>query len=136
MADAGISQADVYDEEFFNNLQLSKTLIQRIRRKRDKEICKKWIQKLCNLKSDDVVVKKNRNAFFKYMLNMLHKQAEKDESSPQFDSGDKKQDDTLLFTSKWSRDNRTYIACKPLPGQGAMVYMAVSSDPSLGWDHP
>nr|CAH7756913.1 unnamed protein product [Callosobruchus chinensis] len=136
MADAGISQADVYDEEFFNNLQLSKTLVRRMRRKKDKQICKKWIQKLCNLKSDDVVVKKNRNAFFKYMLNMLHKQAEKDESSPQFDNGDKKQDDTLLFTSKWSRDNRTYIACKPLPGQGAMVYMAVSSDPSLGWDHP
>ncbi|VEN44050.1 unnamed protein product [Callosobruchus maculatus] len=94
MADAGISQADIYDEEFFNNLQLSKTLIQRIRRKKDKEICKKWIHKLCNLKSDDVVVKKNRNAFFKYMLNMLNKQAEKDESSPQFDNG------VCILTSK------------------------------------
>lgn len=37
--------------------------------------------------------------------------------------------------SKWSGDNRTYIAAKPLPGQGALIYMAVSSDPSLGWDH-
>lgn len=37
---------------------------------------------------------------------------------------------------KWSNDKKTYIAAKPLPGLGTLVYMAVSKDPSLGWDHP
>lgn len=129
------SQIDVYDEEFFNNLQLARTLIVKIHSRKDRDICKKWIGKLCSLKSDDVVVKKNRNGFFKYMLQMLHKAAQKEESSPHYDSEDKKQDDDLHFMSKWSADNRTYIAVKPLPGRGALIYMAVSSDPSLGWDH-
>lgn len=40
------------------------------------------------------------------------------------------------FMSRWSKDKRTYIAAKPIPGKGALVYMAVSKDPSLGWDHP
>lgn len=39
----------------------------------DREILTKWIQKLLALKSYDIVVKKNRNHFFKYMLTVLHK---------------------------------------------------------------
>ncbi|KAJ8968024.1 hypothetical protein NQ314_002515, partial [Rhamnusium bicolor] len=105
----------------------------------DKDICKKWIGKLLTLKSDDPVVKKNRNSFFKYMLQILLKGVQQD-SGVQFDSGGaqkkRKTDDDLEFMSKWSGDNRTYIAAKPLPGQGTLIYMAVSSDPSLGWDHP
>ncbi|KAJ8946853.1 hypothetical protein NQ318_006763 [Aromia moschata] len=107
---------------------------------KDREICKKWIGKLLNLKSDDPVVKKNRNSFFKYMLQILLKGAQHDSQTPQYDSGDQKKkkvdDEEVTFMSKWSVDNRTYIAAKPLPGQGALIYMAVSSDPSLGWDHP
>ncbi|KAG5894124.1 hypothetical protein JTB14_004062 [Gonioctena quinquepunctata] len=133
--DPNNAQADIYDEEFFNNLQLAKTLISQIRSKRDRDICKKWIQKLCDLRSDDAVVKKNRNSFFKYMLQILHKGAKKDAQDPQYDSAGVRKDHTQ-FMSKWSADNRTYIAAKPLPGQGALIYMAVSSDPSLGWDHP
>ncbi|XP_023015634.1 uncharacterized protein [Leptinotarsa decemlineata] len=132
----GNTQADIYDEEFFNNLQIAKTLISQIRRRKDKEICKKWIQKLCNLRSEDAVVKKNRNSFFKYMLLILHKGAKQEEKTPQFDNIKEQKEDHLHFMSKWSGDNRTYIAAKPLPGQGALIYMAVSSDPSLGWDHP
>ncbi|CAH1116057.1 unnamed protein product [Phaedon cochleariae] len=128
------TKADIYDEEFFNNLQMAKTLISQIRSRRDKEICKKWIQKLCGLKSDDAVVKKNRNSFFKYMLQIVNKAAQKDSLSPQYDKKGN-EDDELHFMSKWSADNRTYIAVKPLPGQGALVYMAVSSDPKLGWNH-
>lgn len=36
--------------------------------------------------------------------------------------------------SRWSADGRTYVAAKPLPGRGTLVYLAVSSDPSLGWE--
>lgn len=38
--------------------------------------------------------------------------------------------------SRWSRDKRTYIAAKPLPGRGVLVYMAVAKDLSLGWELP
>lgn len=38
--------------------------------------------------------------------------------------------------SRWSPDKRTYVAVRPLPGKGALVYMAVSRDPSLGWEYP
>lgn len=33
----------------------------------------KWITKLCQLKSADPTVKKNRNQFFRYMLTVIHK---------------------------------------------------------------
>lgn len=135
--DPSQNQADIYDEEFFNNLQLSRTLVSKIRNKKDKDIVKKWISKLCSLKSDDAVVKKNRNAFFKYMLQILHKAALRDSRTPQIDSEDSKHHaDEDEYMSKWSVDKRTYIAAKPLPGRGTLIYMAVSSDPSLGWEHP
>ncbi|XP_023312034.1 uncharacterized protein LOC111692327 [Anoplophora glabripennis] len=158
--DGSKPQIDVYDEEFYNNLQLAKKMVTEIRNRRDKDICKKWIGKLLSLKSDDPIVKKNRNSFFKYMLQMLDKAAKEASTTPQYDdrvcinktstkmlqvclinfshtpSGKKKLSaEETEFMSKWSGDNRTYIAAKPLPGQGALIYMAVSSDPSLGWDH-
>lgn len=101
----------------------------------------------------DPVVKKNRNAFFKYLLQILRK-AVKDsaykmglENVVEFSVKNKftKCKHTLQanqqvtddhYMCKWSKDKRTYIATKPLPGQGALVYMAVARDPSLGWDHP
>lgn len=39
----------------------------------DREICKKWISRLCNLESFDPIVKKNRNFFFRYMLNVVRR---------------------------------------------------------------
>lgn len=37
--------------------------------------------------------------------------------------------------SKWSKNHRTYVAVKPLPGRGALIYMAVSKRPGLeNWD--
>ncbi|KAK3908242.1 Centrosomal protein of 112 kDa [Frankliniella fusca] len=39
------------------------------------------------------------------------------------------------YFAHWSNDQRTYIAAKALPGKGALIYMAVSHDPSLGWSN-
>lgn len=39
----------------------------------DKQICRKWIGKLVEINTLDPVVKKNRNGFFKYMLQILRK---------------------------------------------------------------
>lgn len=135
--DPSQNQGDIYDEEFVNNLQLARTLVSKVRNRKDKEIVRKWITKLCSLKSEDAVVKKNRNAFFKYMLLILHKAALKDSQTPQIDTDiPKRTGDDDKFMSKWSIDKRTYIAAKPLPGKGTLIYMAVSADPSLGWEHP
>ncbi|KAJ8915980.1 hypothetical protein NQ315_016657 [Exocentrus adspersus] len=71
------------------------------------------------------------------MLQMLDKAAKEASATPQYDgktSGKSTTPEDREYMSKWSGDNRTYIAAKPLPGQGALIYMAVSSDPSLGWD--
>lgn len=40
------------------------------------------------------------------------------------------------FLCRWSGDRKTYVATKPIPGKGALVYMAVSKEPKLGWDNP
>lgn len=40
------------------------------------------------------------------------------------------------FMSRWSHDRRTYVAAKPLPGKGALIYMAVAKDLTLGWEQP
>ncbi|XP_026286927.1 uncharacterized protein LOC113212446 [Frankliniella occidentalis] len=39
------------------------------------------------------------------------------------------------YFAHWSHDQKTYIAAKALPGKGALIYMAVSKDPSLGWSN-
>ena len=39
------------------------------------------------------------------------------------------------YFAHWTDDQKTYIAAKALPGKGALVYMAVSTDPSLGWSN-
>ncbi|KAF5280253.1 hypothetical protein FQA39_LY18076 [Lamprigera yunnana] len=135
---------DVYDEEFHKHLQLAKGLIAKVVRKKDREICIKWIQKLLKLKSYDPVVKKNRNHFFKYMLTVLHRGLKEalpaHHGYPQYDSkcqvGSQNWTETQGFMSRWSADKKTYVAAKPLPGKGALVYMAVAKDTSLGWEIP
>ncbi|XP_030758613.1 uncharacterized protein LOC115884250 [Sitophilus oryzae] len=126
---------DIYDEEFYTNLNIAKVLIDQLGRPSDKQICRKWIGKLVEINTLDPVVKKNRNGFFKYMLQILRK-AVKDSAYTINIDGDLQEKNDDHYMCKWSKDKRTYIATKPIPGQGALVYMAVAKDPSLGWDHP
>ena len=37
-------------------------------------------------------------------------------------------------TSHWSKDNRSYVSAKMIPGRGALLYMAVSSSAQPEWD--
>ncbi|GJQ73312.1 hypothetical protein Trydic_g13683 [Trypoxylus dichotomus] len=131
---------DIYDEEFNRYLKLSKTLISQLKRQSDRRICTKWITKLCQLESNDPVVKKNRNDFFKYMLVILHRSLDerpRDYGFPQYDTRNKLNESMggKSFMSRWSPDKRTYVAVKPIPQGGALVYMAVAKDPSLGWEY-
>ena len=59
------------DNEFNNYLKIAKGLMGNLKDP-EKRICGKWILKLVNIKSDDIIVKKNRNAFFKYLLHVLN----------------------------------------------------------------
>ncbi|KAB0793615.1 hypothetical protein PPYR_13235 [Photinus pyralis] len=136
---------DIYDEEFTRLTMLAKQMISKIERKKDREILSKWIRKLIGLKSYDPVVKKNRNHFFKYMLTVLHKGLKVDPVAhygyPQYDERYQQVDGQNWsqeqgFMKRWSNDKKTYVAAKPLPGKGALVYMAVAKDPTLGWEIP
>lgn len=53
-----------------------------------------------------------------------------------FQAGEKPKLGEKGFMSRWSSDRRTYVAAKPIPGRGALVYMAVAKDLSLGWEQP
>ncbi|EFA08967.1 hypothetical protein TcasGA2_TC006674 [Tribolium castaneum] len=126
---------DVYDEEFATNMEIAKNLVGMVQSPKDKEICKKWILKLRQLKATDTTVKKNRNSFFKYFLQVLHKAVQGEDylgPSPLDTKADESRGRD--FMCRWSSDKRTYVAAKPLPGEGTLVYMAVSKDPSLGWE--
>lgn len=128
----------------------------------DREICTKWISRLCALETPNPTVKRNRNSFFKYLLTIINQgieqQPEPHKGYPQYDDKVKNLEKTtylkknlkILFKfrpgdptyggkgymSKWSNDRRTYVAAKPLPGRGALVYMAVAKDLSYGWENP
>ncbi|XP_019881462.1 uncharacterized protein LOC109609263 [Aethina tumida] len=131
---------DIYDEEFFTNLKLAKNMIQDMTNDIDKGICRKWMARLCSMKSSDPVVKKNRNEFFQYLLQMMKLYAEREKVNvPKGEETEAAVKDKCScrkdYMAKWSPDRRTYIAMKPLPGKGALIYMAVTKDPSLGWEH-
>ncbi|XP_066248830.1 uncharacterized protein [Euwallacea similis] len=123
---------DVYDEEFYSNLKIARALLNQIGTREDRTICKKWIGKLVRMKADNPIVKKNRNAFFQYMLSVMEK-AVKESAYKMEESGLANEDH---YMRKWSPDKRTYMAAKPLPGVGTLVYLAVAREPNLGWDHP
>ncbi|PSN57175.1 hypothetical protein C0J52_01488 [Blattella germanica] len=120
--------ADMYDEEFKRYMRLSKKLLGKLKDRKDVMIGKRWIQKLTSLKSDDLMVKKNRNFFFKYLLQVMH------DGVLEGPFQELPFDDNLHTVDE--QDGRTYVAAKPIPGCGALIYMAVSKDSSQGWDMP
>ncbi|KAJ9580204.1 hypothetical protein L9F63_004147 [Diploptera punctata] len=151
--------ADMYDEEFHRYLSLAKKLVSKLKDRNDMVICKRWIAKLSSLQSDDLMVKKNRNYFFKYMLHVMHDGvlegpfqelptddklhgAQEQEKMQCLCGGiqpgieDECAQEIPNYLMHWSQDGCTYIAAKPLPNCGALIYMAVAKDPTLGWDMP
>ncbi|XP_045476079.1 uncharacterized protein LOC123681821 [Harmonia axyridis] len=137
-------QTDIYDEEFHNNLKLAKALMSKIPTEAEKNICRKWIMKLMQLKSKEPAVKRNRNHFFRYLLSVMNKgtwgltHTAEHHGFPQFDAkfADQTETGANQFLCRWSGDRKTYVATKPIPGKGALVYMAVAKEPKLGWDNP
>ncbi|XP_063226325.1 uncharacterized protein LOC134533059 [Bacillus rossius redtenbacheri] len=127
----------MYDEEFQQNLKLAKNLLDKIKSYEDKVISARWISKLCNLKSNDILVKKYRNAFFRYMLRVIQEEARHvDECAEESTDSESQEDLHYKATCHWSPDKRSYTAMKPLGHHGALIYIATAKDLALGWDVP
>ncbi|XP_073997962.1 uncharacterized protein isoform X2 [Rhodnius prolixus] len=123
-----------------------------------------WMRRLVNLQTNDVGIKKGRNHFLKKLLEVMkrsvmlrflehpkskqlsfkEKQKIKEEitkmdetfKTPLLDELLLEGKESSTYTSMWSNDRRTYVAAKPIPGRGALIYMAVAEKPELGWTIP
>ncbi|KAG8224845.1 hypothetical protein J437_LFUL005448 [Ladona fulva] len=130
---------DSYDIEFNQCLSRAEEIITKMEDKENQKICAKWIERLLKLQSNDLEVKRNRNEFFKFLIQTLEEGTSGETFLPTADFGtlplqDKDEDPIIL--SHWSDDRRTYTSIKTLPNSGAIIYMAVSSDPEAGWEIP
>ncbi|XP_015521152.1 uncharacterized protein [Neodiprion pinetum] len=153
----------MYDEQFNKKMEIAKFLLKNLGNKKEIQLATKWLIRVSNIKSADLEVKKNRNAFLSYVVKVLRDGVLRGclESEPDLlcdpdnslafldypdeftgKSAEEILKDTvnqpmIQFHSKWSEDHRTYVAVKPIPGRGALVYMAVSKKPGMqNWDLP
>ncbi|XP_048510262.1 uncharacterized protein LOC105687623 [Athalia rosae] len=164
----------MYDEQFNRKMKIAKFLLKNLANKKEIQLATKWLIRVSNIKSPDLEVKKNRNAFLSYVVKVLrdgvlrgclesepdllcdpdNSLAFLDYPTPNTLNFSLRQDEftgksaeeifkdtvnqpTIQFHSKWSEDHRTYVAVKPIPGRGALVYMAVSKKPGMqNWDLP
>ncbi|XP_066601344.1 uncharacterized protein [Prorops nasuta] len=68
---------------------------------------------------------------------ILRKHSKNEESDEEENEKENDKKSKCKFHSRWSSDYRTYIAVKPIPGRGTILYMAVSKLPGLqNWDLP
>lgn len=128
------------DHEFQRQLHMAKILMSTIRNVEDRAIVARYIKKSVALNENDMYVKKNRNEFFRFFLQMLHTasqtqpkvipQPEKSPDESSINQNDQRKEKNVKM---WSKDRRTYTAARVIPGFGVLIYMAVTSDPELGW---
>lgn len=119
---------ELYESDFKKDFEKAVMYISEIGDKTQKRTAIRWMNKILSLKSEDPQVKKNRNCFLKYYLTLLKNTSEA--------VSEQSREKPLDIMSQWSLDKKTYVAIKPLPNEGALIYMAVSDDPSTGWDFP
>lgn len=67
---------EILDEEFLRYLDITRLLMKQLKRTHDREICSKYVRRCCAMNGPSLSVKKCRNEFFKYFLQMLNTAAE------------------------------------------------------------
>ncbi|XP_035730863.1 uncharacterized protein LOC118445453 [Vespa mandarinia] len=162
MEDKSLRDASImYDKQFIENMKIAKYFLKQLRDKEEIQLATKWLIRVNNIKSSSLQVKRDRNAFLCYLLKVLReailKHRREYESNTIFNSENTldlyhfsnqnskvsvkglsqnaPQTSNIPYHSKWSKNHRTYVAVKPLPGRGALIYMAVSKRPGLeNWD--
>ncbi|XP_014293643.1 uncharacterized protein [Halyomorpha halys] len=145
------------DQEFRDQVKVAQRIIDRLPSINDKMKALFWVRKSIMIKASLAVIKKNRNDFFSFFLNVLRdalfeaalrncrgiylsqKARIKLKEEIRFLGTPCEQTyvlDQILqkrgpsYMARWSKDHRTYVAMQPVIGSGALVYMAVSND---GW---
>ncbi|KAF6206056.1 hypothetical protein GE061_017281 [Apolygus lucorum] len=133
---------------------------------RDQKVARKWINKLSSYESKSIDVARSRNDLMRSLVGVLRsellfrvlstkkvkakiKGADLKELKREIATfGEPGHTSRILknvyepdraqtsFMSIWSPDKRTYLAAKPIAGEGALIYMAVTPHPELGWDLP
>ncbi|XP_015111238.1 uncharacterized protein LOC107037282 [Diachasma alloeum] len=153
----------IFDEEFNKKMRIANFFVKNLEDQKDTERAKYWLRRLGNIKSSNLEVKKSRNVFLTYFirvlrdgvlpgcadgrsdtvcdpddsLKFLHNPDYLSEASEETADEEPPPRKVIQFQSKWSKDHRTYVAVKPIPGRGALVFMAVSKRPGLdNWDLP
>ncbi|XP_063995619.1 uncharacterized protein LOC135172975 [Diachasmimorpha longicaudata] len=153
----------IFDEEFNKKMRIANFLVKNLEDQKDTERAKYWLMRLGTIKSSNLEVKKNRNIFLNYFikvlgdgvlpgcadgrsdtvcdpedsLKFLHDPDYLSDTSGETADEEPSPKKVIKFQSKWSKDHRTYVAVKPIPGRGALVFMAVSKRPGLdNWDLP
>ncbi|KAF7397646.1 hypothetical protein HZH68_008868 [Vespula germanica] len=162
MEDKSLRDASImYDKQFNENMKIAKYFLKQLHDKQEVQLATKWLSRVNDIKSSSLEVKRDRNAFLCYLLKVLREAILKHrcehKSSTILNSEntlnlcyianqDSKlsmkglstcapQTSNIPYHSKWSKNHRTYVAVKPLPGRGALIYMAVSKRPGLeNWD--
>ncbi|KAI4502022.1 hypothetical protein M0802_002704 [Mischocyttarus mexicanus] len=161
MEDKSLRDASIiYDKQFNENMKLAKYFLKQLRDKQEIQLATKWLIRVNDIKSSSLEVKRDRNAFLCYFLKILRETILKNhwecESNRMFNSENTLglfhsnqnskvsmnglsqndiQSSNMKYHSKWSQNYRTYVAVKPLPEKGALIYMAVSKKPGLeNWD--
>ncbi|KAK2574952.1 hypothetical protein KPH14_008715 [Odynerus spinipes] len=151
----------MYDEQFNENMKIAKHLLKHLHDKQEIKLATKWLVRVNDIKSPSLEVKRSRNAFLYYLLKVLKETVLKHrveyKSSTPYNSDNTlglcnssnaplkipakglsqstAQGSNINYYSKWSKNHRTYVAVRPLPEQGALIYMAVSIRPGLeNWD--
>lgn len=106
-----------------------------------------YILKIYKIAENDLLVYRGaigliwrRPFFVHFFLSMLQDEisrfGEPNLKTPLMDSVYETEKQLTTFMSVWSADKKTYIAAKPIGGEGALIYIAVTAHPEIGWDFP
>ena len=127
-----INDSNILDDEFKRYLDVAKGLMRKMRLAEDKRVSAKYIRECMKMTTHNATIKANRNKFFQYLLKAMNRAVEDEKIFINFN--DQLLDNSNQEMKQWSADRKSYVAAKVIPGFGALIYMASTDQPDLGWD--
>ena len=127
-----INDSNVLDDEFKRYLDVAKGLMRKMRLAEDKRVSAKYIRECIKMSTHNATIKANRNKFFQYLLKAMNRAVEDEKIFINFN--DQVMDNSNQEMKQWSADRKSYVAAKVIPGFGALIYMASTDQPDLGWE--
>ncbi|XP_067622572.1 uncharacterized protein [Eurosta solidaginis] len=122
--------SETLDEEFQCYMRVARSLENTLKRPKDRECCKQFLKKCERLNSsDNVMIKKNTNAFMKYCLKVLNWTS----VHQPLQLYDKWYQGSKSEVKMWLQDNKSYMAVKEMPNGSLAIYCAVANSPNAGW---